>query len=65
MSHLKTSLNNFLNTKKFTRKDKRSISRNNSERSLDNMKNSFNNRKIHQNNFEDSPKRNNKYENEE
>jgi hypothetical protein len=60
MSHLKTSLNNFLNTKKFTRKDKRSISRNNSERSLDNIKNSFNNKKIHQ----ESPKRTHKYENE-
>lgn len=40
MSQVKPNLNDFLNSKKFTKKEKRSLSRNGSESALDRMKTS-------------------------
>ncbi len=50
MSHIKNNLNDFLNSKKFTKKDKRSLSRNNSERSVSEIKTSLALKKSYQDN---------------
>jgi hypothetical protein len=65
MSQTKTSLNNFLSSKKFTKKERRSISRSLSERSLGEIKSSQVKKFSIHNAEENSPRKFKNYEDDE